>query len=149
MMHRKYVFGGLVALFSLFLSSQLFAQADLIEKRQKLMKSNSAANKALKAAVAEKDFATVEIKAKEIMENMEKAPELFPKGSTADKSRAKPDIWEQWDQFTKTANKAKTAAGDLAKAAAAKEEAEVAAKFKALGGTCGECHKPFRAEKKN
>lgn len=148
MMHRKYVLGGLVALLSLLLSSQLFAQADVIEKRQKLMKSNSAANKALKAAVAEKDFATVETKAKEIMGNFEKVPDLFPKGSTADNSRAKPEIWDKWNDFTKTANKAKTAASDLAKAAAAKNEAEVETKFKELGGMCGSCHKPFRAEKK-
>jgi hypothetical protein len=36
----------------------LFAPEDVIEKRQKLMKSNGAAAKALKKAVDEKDYAT-------------------------------------------------------------------------------------------
>ena len=148
MTRHRYLLAGYAALLSLLLSSTLFAQSDVIEKRQKLMKSNSAANKALKAAVAEKNYATVETKAKEIMENMGRVADLFPKGSTAEDSRAKPEIWEKWDEFTKIADNAKTAAEDLAKAAASKSEADVTVKFKELGGTCGECHKPFRAEKK-
>ncbi len=52
---------------TLVFSSQAFAQADVIEKRQQLMKGQSAAAKAIKGAVESKDYATVETKAKEIM----------------------------------------------------------------------------------
>ncbi len=137
----------LVALL-LGVSVQVFAQDDVIPKRQKLMKNNSAANKAIKSAVGKKDFATVEAKAKQIADNMGRLEALFPKGSTSEKSRAKAAIWEKWDEFAKDAEAAKMAASDLAAAAAAKDEAEVGAKFKVLGKSCGGCHKPFRAPKK-
>ncbi|MDH3443823.1 MAG: cytochrome c [Deltaproteobacteria bacterium] len=139
---------GIVVTLLLGISIQVAAQDDLIPKRQKLMKSNSAANKAIKSAVGKKDYAAVEAKAKEIANNMGQLEALFPKGSTSDKSRAKAAIWEKWDEFTKDAEGAKMAANDLAAAAAAKDEAEVGAKFKVLGKSCGGCHKPFRAPKK-
>jgi cytochrome c556 len=59
-----------------------------------------------------------------------------------------PAIWEKWDEFTKNAGKLKAAASDLAKSAAAKDDAGIPAKVKALGDVCNACHTPFRAEKK-
>ena len=50
-MHQsRFLWAGLFALLTLFISAELFAQADVIEKRQKLMKSNSENAKAIKAA---------------------------------------------------------------------------------------------------
>ena len=132
----------------LFLAPQLFAQDDVIEKRQKLMKSNGADAKAIKAAVEQKDYATIETKAKNIGNNMEKVNDLFPKGSTSEKSRALPAIWEKWDEFSKNPGKVKKAADELADAAKAKDDAAIPAKLKALGDACGSCHKNFRAEEK-
>ena len=123
MHQRKFLWAGLFALLSLFLSSQLFAQADVIEKRQKLMKSNSAAAKAIKKGVEEKDYATIETKAKDIMGNMDQVLDLFPKGSTSGKTKAKAEIWERWDEFSKNPGKVKKAASELAGAAAAKDDA--------------------------
>jgi cytochrome c556 len=147
-MHRaKILSAGLFLLASLLVTSQLFAQADVIEKRQKLMKSNSEAAKAIKAAAESKDYATIETKAKDIMGNAEKIPDLFPKGSTQGKTKAKPEIWEKMDEFSKNPGKLKKAASELADAAKAKDDAAVAVKVKALGEVCGNCHKAFRAEK--
>ena len=95
MVKRRFLLVSFFVFLSLFLSSQLFAQDDVIEKRKSLMKSNSAAVKAITKAVEEKDYATVEIKAKEIMGAMDKVLDLFPKGSISEKSRAHPDIWEK------------------------------------------------------
>lgn len=145
---RKFLWAIVFAFLSLFISSQLFAQSDVIEKRQKLMKSNGAASKAIKKAVEEKAYATIETKAKDIMGNMDQVLDLFPKGSTSEKSKAKPDIWDKWDEFSKNPGKVKKAAGELAEAAKAKDDAAVGAKVKALGAACGACHKAFRAEKK-
>jgi cytochrome c556 len=131
----------------LFTASHAFGQADVIEKRQKAMKGNSADAKAIKAAVEKKDYATIEVKAKDIMSTAEKIPDLFPKGSTKGKTKATAEIWEKRDEFTKDASKLKTAAGDLAKAAAAKDHDKVEAGVKAVSGACGGCHKAFRAEK--
>ena len=147
-MQSKFLWAGVAVVLSLFISSQVFAQSEVIETRQKLMKSNGAAAKAMKKAIEEKDYATVELKAKDIAGNMDKVVDLFPKGSTSDKSKALPVIWEKWDEFSKNPGKVKTAAEDLAKAAAAKDDAAVGAKFKVLGSACANCHKTFRAEDK-
>jgi len=148
MIKRKVIGSVLLGLGTIFLSSQVFDQSDAIEKRIKLMKANGAASKALKAAVAEKDYATIELKAKDIAGNADKVAALFPQGSTSDKSRALPAIWEKWDDFKKDAADLKKAAAELADAAGKKDGALVAAKFKSVGGACSSCHKAFRAKKK-
>jgi cytochrome c556 len=137
----------LMGLATLLISAQLFAQADVIEKRQKAMKNNSADAKAIKAAVEKKDYKTVEVKAKDIMGTAEKIPSLFPKGSTAGKTKAKAEIWEKPDEFSKAAKNLSKAASELTDAAKAGDDAAVTAKVKAVGDACGNCHKAFRAEK--
>ena len=150
-MHQsKLLWAVLLGLVSLFISAEVFAQADVIDKRKQIMKDNNAAIKAIKEAVEAKDYATIEIKAKEINSGLEKAADLFPKGSTSEKSRAHPDIWEKPDEFKKSLAKARKTAEALSKAAAAKDDADVNIQVKALGttkdGACGECHKVFRSD---
>jgi len=147
MLRVKFVTGLFFVFSALLISSQLFAQADVIEKRQKAMKGNSEDVKAIKAAVESKDYATVEAKAKDIMGTAEKIPGLFPKGSTAGKTKATPAIWEKSDDFSKAAKNLNKAASELAAAAKSGNDAEVGVKVKALGDACGSCHKAFRAEK--
>ena len=139
----KIFVGLLFGVFSLVFSTQVFAQA---EARQKLMKANSADAKAIKAAVAAKDYTAVETKAKDIMGRAEQIA-LFPKGSQTGKTRAKPEIWEKPDNFVKTAKHLGETAGELAAAAKSGDDAAVEAKFKALSDTCGSCHKTFRNAK--
>ena len=146
-MANKIIMSALLGLITLAVSTQVFAQADVIQKRQDAMKSNGAAAKAIKAAVEAKDHATVEAKAKDIMGTADKIVSLFPKGSTTGKTKAKPEIWEKSDDFSKAAKNLSKAAGDLASAAKAGNDADVEVKVKALGDACGSCHKQFRAEK--
>ena len=147
MYQRKFLWAGLFALLSLFISSQLFAQADVNEKRQKAMKGNSGNAKAIKAAAEAKDYATVETKARDIMGTAEKIPDLFSKGGTAGKTKALPAIWEKSDDFAKGAKNLRKAASELADAAKSGDGAAVDVKVKALSDACGSCHKAFRAEK--
>jgi len=144
MLQKKYLLGGLALFAVLFFSAQVFAQP---EKRQALMKDNSAANKAIKGAVEAKDYATIEAKARDIMGNADKIVSLFPKGSDKGKTKATAAIWDKSDDFAKAAKNLSKAAGELASAAKAKDEAAVPVKVKAMGDTCGGCHKAFRAEK--
>ena len=143
----KLLLTGVTALAFLFISSNLFAQADVIEQRQKLMKGQSAASKAIKGAVEAKDYATVEAKAKDLMGSADKIVEHFPKGSTAGKTKAKPEIWDKWDDFGQRAKGLRKAASELADAAKGGDGAAVDVKVKAISDACGACHKPFRAEK--
>lgn len=145
MSQTKLLGASLFVLLSLFISSQLFAQ-EVIQKRQALMKSNSAATKAIKGAVEAKDYATIEAKAKDLMGNADKIADLFPKGSTKGKTKATEAIWEKWDEFGKNPGKLKKAASELADAAKAKDSG-IGVKVKAVSDVCGGCHKAFRAEK--
>ena len=147
MVKGKFLWAVLFGILSLFISSQLFAQADVLEKRQKLMKGQSAAAKAIKGAAEGKDYATVETKARDIMGTAEKIPDLFPKGSTAGKTKAKAEICEKSDDFSKGAKNLRKAASELADAAKSGDGAAVDVKVKALSNACGSCHKAFRAEK--
>jgi cytochrome c556 len=147
MVRGKLVIAAVIGFVTLVVSSHVFAQADVIEQRQKLMKSNGADAKAINNAVKEKDYATIEAKARDIMGNAEKILALFPKGSTTGKTKAKPEIWEKADEFAKNPKNLSKAASELADAAKAKDDAAIAVKVKALGDVCASCHKTFRAEK--
>ena len=144
MVRGKLLMGAIVGFSALLVSSQVFAQ---VEKRQDLMKGQSAATKAIKGAVAAKDFATIEAKAKDLMGSSEKIVGAFPKGSDKGKTKATAAIWDKSDDFGKAAKNLNKAAGELAAAAKAKDEAAVTAKVKGVSNACGGCHKAFRAEK--
>jgi cytochrome c556 len=144
---RKSIIVGFFILLTASVSSQVLAQEDFIEKRQKAMKSNSADVKAIKAAVESKDYATIETKAKDIMGTADKIPSLFPKGSNVGKTKAKPEIWEKSDEFAKEAKNLSKASSELAAAAKSKDDAAIATKVKAVGEVCSSCHKQFRADK--
>ena len=146
-MVRKLLTGAFLGILALAVSTQVFAQADVLQKRQDAMKGNSAAAKAIKGAVETKDYATVEAKAKDIMGTADKIVSLFPKGSTTGKTKAKPEIWEKPEDFSKAAKNLSKSADELASAAKAGNTADVDVKVKALGEACNSCHKQFRAEK--
>ncbi len=151
MFHGKFLMIASSLLFVVALSPRLSAQEDATKKRIAFMRGNYDAIKAIKRAAEEKDYATVELKAKDIMGNMDHLLDYFPKGSIGEKSRAKPEIWDKWDEFSKLPVKVKDVANGLAKAAAAKDETGVQAQFNALAqggspyraGACADCHKTF------
>ncbi len=131
MVRGKILIAAVIGFMTVLASSHVFAQA---EKRQALMKSNSADAKAIKAAVEAKDYATIEAKARDIMGNAEKIVSLFPKGSDTGKTKATAAIWEKSDEFARDAKNLGKAASELAAAAKAKDDTEIGIKVKALGG---------------
>ncbi len=145
---RRIFLGALAGLFLLTGAFQAVAQDGVIEQRRKLMKSNSKAWKAVRKAAKKNDYATIESKAKIIAANLDKIPDLFPKGSTSEKSRAKPAIWEKWDAFNQKRIAVMTGANELAEAAKSKDEQKVSSIVKGLGKKCGSCHRSFRKKKK-
>jgi cytochrome c556 len=146
-MVRNMLMAAMFVFFTLAVSSPVWAQANVNEKRQQAMKNMSAANKAIKAAVESKDYATIEAKAKEISGTADKIVSLFPKGSTTGKTKATAAIWEKTDDFAKSAKNLGKASSELAAAAKNHDDAAIGVKFKAVGESCASCHKPFRAEK--
>ena len=76
--------------------------------------------------------------------------DLFPAGTGADKmkTRAKPEIWQDWKKFEALAKKLNAETAKLVKIANGGDKKAAAAQFKAVGKACGGCHKLFRASKK-
>lgn len=120
------------------------AQFDkVIKGRQELMKDIGGASKAMRTAA---DAAAVATSADKLAAAFAKInADTFPKGSS-DGSRAKPEIWEQWDDFAaKTKNAITLAQAIATKAKAGESTAEL---VKAFGkNACGSCHRPFRKPK--
>ena len=72
--------------------------------------------------------------------------EMFPAGTGEGKTDALPKVWEDWDAFSEAADKAKSAAADVAAALDAQDSAAFGAAMKGMGGAFKGCHKKFRKE---
>ena len=69
---------------------------------------------------------------------------LFPPGSDFGETRAKIEIWDNWEQFEKAADQAKTTTAAFAAAVALGDADRIGATFKDVGEACKGCHKEFR-----
>jgi len=122
----------------------LSAQVDVVAERITSMKQISKAAKEMRNAAKAGDKASAIAAAKKIAALGEKVPAMFQIGTDrerigAEKTRAKMEIWNKWNDFTQANNAMiavanKVAGGDLAAAGE-------------IGRTCGGCHKPFRGPK--
>ncbi|GIW45934.1 MAG: cytochrome c [Candidatus Binatia bacterium] len=75
-----------------------------------------------------------------------KALPLFPEGSTHPRSRAKAEIWQQWDEFEKLMRQLEADA--KATAEAAQGGGDVRAAANKMFGNCKSCHDRFRLPEK-
>lgn len=73
--------------------------------------------------------------------------DAFPKGSDVAGSRAKPEIWQNWDKFRAAYDNYKAEVAKLAEVAAGGDLGAVGAQLGNLGEACTGCHKPFRKPK--
>lgn len=75
--------------------------------------------------------------------------EIFPKGTGPKivETRALPVIWVRAEDFQDKAIAMNAAAARLVNISAAGDRNAIVAQFKALGQTCGACHKQFRQKK--
>ncbi len=69
---------------------------------------------------------------------------LFPEGSSGDSSRAKEEIWQNWDAFIASATELGTEANALTVAAGENNAASVKEHMQKMFGTCKGCHDQFR-----
>ena len=73
--------------------------------------------------------------------------DIFPPGSDVGDSRAKPEIWQQWDKFKAAIKAYQDASVILVQAAESGDMGAVGAAMDGVGKSCGGCHKPFRKPK--
>ncbi|WP_260294211.1 c-type cytochrome [Sedimenticola hydrogenitrophicus] len=74
--------------------------------------------------------------------------EGFPEGSI-EESDAKPEIWDNWDEFLSNYRNLQDEADKLQQVAATGDEKAMLAQFKKTAETCGGCHKKFRQKKES
>lgn len=120
--------------------------ADAIAARQKLMKEQSATMKSITAKVKAGQAQDIGPEAQKLVETSKQIPALFPEGSLDPKtSRAKPEIWQKWPDFTADAKALEAKATQLAATSRAGNAQATAAAVADLGKTtCGACHDAFR-----
>lgn len=71
----------------------------------------------------------------------------FKKNVSTEWTDAKPDIWTDWKKFESAIADFEEAARNLEAAAKGSDPSAVGPAMKALGKSCGGCHKPFRKPK--
>jgi cytochrome c556 len=122
---------------------------DSIAVRMYLMENVGANAKQLKAKLDAGQITDAALNAGAIALHASQIPNLFPPGSTSDSSRAKPEIWQQWDDFVQSAHGLRDAAEELGHAASQDNGDEAKAKLKAVFGSCKGCHDGFRKPKES
>ena len=121
---------------------------DVIAFRYYLMENIGSNAKELKAKIDAGKHKEAKLNAQVLAIHATRIEALFPEGSTTDASRAKAEIWQNWDAFLAFASVLSTEADALAVAAGQAEEAEVKAQMKKVFGTCKGCHDQFRKPEK-
>lgn len=71
---------------------------------------------------------------------------MFPAGTGADKlkTRARPEIWRDWDTFQATAGKLVAETAKLVEVSKSGDFEAFKAQYAAVGKVCSACHEPFR-----
>jgi len=105
--------------------------------RRAAMKEVGAAAKAIRGGT------DVAANAQKIADIAAQIPAVFELNEVTGDSAALPAIWQNWDDFTAKGKDLENAA--LAIVDAANNGGDLAAAGKALGGTCGTCHKSYKA----
>ncbi len=117
-----------------------------IRERHQLMEGIGKNAKTIGDALKAGNTAPVAGAAQKIAADAAKITPLFPAGSTHPKSRAKPEIWQDWPKFEAGVKQLQTNAAALA--AAAQAGSNVGGAAQGLFDTCKSCHDQFRVPEK-
>ena len=123
----------------------------IVKERMQLMKSYAASMKAINVElrnITSVNYILINAEANKIAESSQTIMGLFPPGSGAGVSEASPKIWQKPEDFKKIIEDLKQAARKLAQSTGTGVPKLVIANFRALGGTCKNCHQKYRVKKK-
>ncbi|MEE8164990.1 MAG: cytochrome c [Myxococcota bacterium] len=91
----------------------------------------------------------VESHARQLAESSKLIASAFKTEVTSGATDAKQKIWQDWEGFEDRIAKLEKAARGLESAAAGSDQSAVGPAVKALGESCGGCHKTFRKPKED
>jgi cytochrome c556 len=119
---------------------------DAIAARQKLMKEQGAAMRAIQDKLKAGQVQAVAADAQTLTSTAKQIPSLFPAGSLDPQtSRAKPEIWQKWPEFEGNTKTLEAKAAQLAATARTGNAEATSAAAADLGkNACGACHQAFR-----
>jgi cytochrome c556 len=118
---------------------------DPIAVRQAGMKQSGKDSDAIKKVVdAGGDVAPLAAQAQAIADWERKIPSEFPPGSDTGKTKAKPEIWQNFADFQSLAADTATQADKLVKLAQADDKAGFDAQYHTMAAACGTCHRRYR-----
>jgi cytochrome c556 len=122
----------------------------IMHDRHEGMEMIGKANKVLHRELAgsSPNLAAVRSSAAAIANLSRKASGWFPKGTGPElgKTGAKPEIWQNWPDFTAKLHNFQAAAKMFNAAAASGDVNAIKARYADLGGTCKACHDKYRSE---
>lgn len=120
------------------------ANADVVSQRKAGFKTNAASMKAIASAIGVGDYQTVINEAKTISSWAHKIPGYFPEGSRFGDTKARVEIWANFDDFTALSKANETAANKLVTAAKSGDPGAMMASLKNLGSSCKACHRSYK-----
>jgi cytochrome c556 len=118
--------------------------ADPITDRKENFRNNVKSLKLIQPVLAAGDMDIISKEANRIADWAKVIPDYFPVGSDMGDTKARPEIWENWADFTVRAEANHDAAVTLADLAAAGDTDALPMAMKALSDTCGACHKLYK-----
>jgi cytochrome c556 len=121
---------------------------DVIAFRTYLMENVGDNAKEMNDKIKAGKIAAAKVNAQAIALHATRIPEFFPQGSTSETSKAKPEIWQKWDEFVKAADTLKTESDHLVVTIVEGKGDEVATQMKKVFGSCKSCHDSFRKPEK-
>lgn len=124
--------------------------ANVIKYRQNVMRSIGGHMGAISGVVkGEVSYGShVAAHAESVAATSQLIVDMFPQGSlTGAETAAKPEIWQDWDDFRQKASDLQTAASNLAQVANSGDMSGLEAAFGEVGKACGGCHRPFRIKR--
>ena len=133
-----------LAIFSGMVCGPIIAQADVIAERKANFKASAAAMKAIRAALGAGDFDTVVTQATTIAKWAKVMPNYFPANSDMGDTKARPDIWMDFDAFKRSASKNEKAALELISTVNKGDMSSTINAVKQLGVSCKSCHNNFK-----
>ena len=120
------------------------ANADIIADRKAGFKGNADSMKAIAAAIGSGDYQTVINLAEGIASWANTIPSYFPEGSDSGDTKARAEIWFEFDAFKAKAKANETAARTLVTAAKSGDQGAMMSGLKNLGASCKSCHSSFK-----
>ena len=138
----RVVFGSFMIVLAIV---SIAVAADVIAERKANFKRNADSLKAIQAAIPQGDTATIAASAQRVADWSARMLDYFPEGSDEGDTKARAEIWFDFDVFTERAKDAENAA--LSLVALANNRANsgaLAGGLKALADTCKACHQDFK-----